>query len=95
VALLNGGRIDSNTLGAYYLRNFFLNILIDTSCKNWNHDFVRQVFSVDIASAIFSTLLREQVTNDKLIWKAEKNGLYSIKSAYRLSVKEFVDTCHI
>jgi len=92
--LLNGGRIDDNILGAHYVRNFSVNSMIDTSCKSWNNDLV-QVFSADIAYTILRTPLLEQVPNDKFIWKAEKNGLYYVKSAYMLCVEDLVDTSHI
>jgi len=32
---------------------------------------------------------------DKLVWKAERTGLYSVKSAYRLCVEDLVDSSHL
>jgi len=52
------------------------------------------MFESDTAARILQTLLFVQVVDDRLIWKAERNGLYSVKSAYRLCVKELVDTSH-
>ncbi|PNX93528.1 pentatricopeptide repeat-containing protein, partial [Trifolium pratense] len=47
------------------------------------------------AKAITKTPLFDQVTEDRLIWKAEKNGQYLVKSTYRLCVEELIDTNHL
>src|SRR4030067_946497 len=47
------------------------------------------------ARFIVSTPLLEQVETDKLVCKAEKNGIYSVKSAYRLCVDDLVDISHL
>lgn len=36
-----------------------------------------------------------QVQQDKVIWKAERNGKYSVCSAYRLCIEELIDTSHL
>jgi hypothetical protein len=41
---------------------------------------------------IIDTLLIPNVSEDRIVWKAEKNDIYLVKSAYRLCVKELVDT---
>jgi len=46
--------------------------------KRWNVPLVRQVFSNDIADAILHTPLYDQVQHDRLIWKAERNGYYTV-----------------
>jgi len=66
-----------------------------TCSKGWNQDVIQQVFSYDIANSILRIQLFDQVVDDRLICKAEKNGLYSVKSAYRLCVKELVDVSHL
>jgi len=54
--------------------------------KRWSEVVVRQVFSVELADYIMSTPLVANVQINRLIWKAEKNGKYSVKSDYRLCV---------
>lgn len=66
---------------------------MDTNSKSWNGDLVKQFFSEDITTSILNTSLFNQVLNDRLVWKAEKNGkyIYSVQSAYRLCVEDLVD----
>jgi len=93
--LLNGHRIDGNIMGANFMRDFSVSSLMDVSTKGWNQEVIQQVFSPDIADSIIRTRLLDQVVDDRLIWKAEKNGLYSVKSAYRLCVEELIDVSHL
>ena len=89
--LSEGSLIDSNIAGAHFVQNFTVQSLIDASHKRWNSDVVQQVFSPDIAALILRTPLLDQVVEDSLVWKGEKNGMYSVRSAYRLYVDEIVD----
>ena len=63
--------------------------------KRWNEHLTRQVFSQDIASSIQNASFVTQVQHDKLIWKAKKNGKYSVRSAYRLCTDELFDTSYL
>jgi len=93
--LHNGERIGSNISGAHFVCNASINCLLDPYVKSWNEPVVRQVFSEDLASKILNMPLFEQVQHDMMIWKAEKNGRYSVRSAYRLCVTELVDLSHL
>lgn len=55
---------------------------MDPYFKRWNEPVVRQVFSEDLASKILNTPLFEQAQLDTFIWKAEKNGRYSVRTVY-------------
>ena len=79
--LLNGDRIDRHIVEANFVRDFSVSSLMNTTPKGWNQEVIQQVFSSDIADSILRTPLIDQVVDDRLIWKAEKNGLYSVKSA--------------
>jgi len=92
--LTNGGLIGSDTPGALFVQNFTVNSMMNPYDKSWNEQVVRQVFSNDIAVKVLHTPLLSQVDNDKIIWKAERNGRYSNRSAYRLCVSELVDSSH-
>jgi len=93
--LSNGESIDGNIAGGYHVRDFKVHNLMSEYGKFWNAPLIRQVFSNDIAEAILNAPLFEQVQNDRLIWKAERNGCYTVRSAYRLFVEELVDVSHL
>jgi len=44
------------------------------------------MFDHNTSQLILNTPLHPFVDEDKIIWKAEKNGSYSIRSAYRICV---------
>jgi len=72
-----------------------IRILLNLYDKSWNEEVVRQVFSVDITDKILHTPLIALVQEDRLIWKDERHGRYSVYSAYRLCVEELVDSSHL
>lgn len=90
--LPNGDCISSDIPGAHFVHTFTINSLMNLHDKSWNEHVVRQVFSEDIANQILRTPLISQVQEDRLIWKAERNGRYSVRSAYRLCVTELIDS---
>jgi len=93
--LTNGEFISSDVPGAHFLHNFTINILMNLYDKSWNEQVVRQVFSVDIASKILHTPLISQVEEDRIVWKGERHGHYSVRSAYRLCVTELIDSSYL
>jgi hypothetical protein len=54
-----------------------------TVSGQWNEDLVRDTFCDFDAEAILQTQVNGR-GEDFWAWVAEKNGLYSVKSAYRL-----------
>lgn len=93
--LLNDGFIKGNIEGAHFVRNFAVNSFLKNTAKRWNEPLIRQVFSHDISSSIISTSLIAKVQHDRLILKAEKNGVYFMRSANKLCVEELIDTSHL
>ena len=90
-----GQRLDNSIVGAPMVQGYSVKDLIHPDVKEWNRDIVCHIFSVDVADSILNTPLLDQVDTDRLIWKAEKNGFYSVKSAYRLCVDELIDVSHL
>jgi len=57
--------------------------LFKPNAKEWNENFIRYVFIVETANQILQTPHLQLVHTDKATWRLEKNGLYSVRSAYR------------
>ena len=61
--------------------------LIDTTNICWNSELLDQVFLPFKADAIKSIPLSSQLPTDKLIWAKSSNGLFNIKSAYKVALE--------
>ncbi|CAJ2645584.1 unnamed protein product [Trifolium pratense] len=72
----------------------YLNVsdLLMANAKKWNMPLICSIFDNSSATKISQTPLLESVVEDKLIWRLEKNGHYSVKSAYRYCINEAIDT---
>lgn len=77
------------------LQPYSVDNLIDQERKVWNESLIRQLFAVETVQTILNTPLHHQVERDKMIWKAEKNGHYSVRSAYRICVEEVISNDHL
>lgn len=58
--------------------------LIDEDLRWWRQDIIQQCFNLMVATNITNIPLSWTQVEDKLIWNLEKNGEYSVKSAYHL-----------
>jgi len=92
--LHNGEVITSEIPSVVFVQNLNIDSLMNLYDKRWNEQVIRQFFSVDIADKILHTPLIHQVEDDRIIWKAERNGRYSVRSAYRLCVTELIDSSY-
>jgi hypothetical protein len=75
----NGTKLDTNIADAHLLRTFGVDSLIHTYSKTWNVEVIHQVFDDISTPSILQTPWIEQVIEDALIWKAERNGLYCVE----------------
>ncbi|KAK2456657.1 hypothetical protein QL285_004005 [Trifolium repens] len=64
------------------LLNMTVSDMMVTNGRSWNTPLIRDLFDPSAASKILQTPLIESVNHDNLIWRHEKDGLYSVKSAY-------------
>jgi hypothetical protein len=70
--------------------------ILDQSSKVWNAPLIYNIFFYhNAAQLILNTHLQHLVNEDKLIWKAEKNGKYSMHSSCRICVNEIVDNSRL
>jgi hypothetical protein len=58
------------------------------NAKRWDEIKINSLFPLDVAHDILAVPLLEVVTEDRLIWKEEKDGMYSVRSGYRIYMKE-------
>lgn len=59
--------------------------LIDGDSREWKVDFIRQRFLPQDTDAILSIPLCARGARDRLVWTDNKNGKFSVRSAYRLA----------
>ncbi|CAJ2655005.1 unnamed protein product [Trifolium pratense] len=90
-----GTLISASNPSVMHLQNIKVKHLISNTTKEWDSHVINNIFDQGTADAILRTPLFQQVTSDKLVWKAEKKGNYTVKSAYRLCVEELLDTSHL
>jgi hypothetical protein len=60
--------------------------LIHLNVKQWDSGLIHGLIDEATADKILQTPLLEFVQNDKIVWKHEKNGLFTVKSAYRACI---------
>jgi len=57
--------------------------LLVTPLKQWNMELINSFFDNATARNIFNTPLFPSVTHDVPVLKFERDGVYSVKSAYK------------
>ncbi|KAK9035057.1 hypothetical protein V6N11_077108 [Hibiscus sabdariffa] len=60
--------------------------LIDHNLHQWKESTVRLLFSEDQALHILNMLIPSVDTPDKIIWRADRSGSYSVRSGYRFLI---------
>jgi hypothetical protein len=68
--------------------NITVQQLLLPNMKRWDEDKINSLFPLDVAHDIIAVPLLEVVTEDRLIWKEEKDGMYSVRSGYRNYMKQ-------
>ncbi|CAN6691397.1 unnamed protein product [Malus baccata var. baccata] len=63
--------------------NLRVSSLIDSSSRQWDFDFLRPFLSSADQRVIQETIIGDSRWKDRLVWAANWNGKYSVKSGYR------------
>jgi len=90
-----GSSIISVDLDMLALQPYTVGHLINQDEKIWNEPLIRQIFANETAQNILNTPLHQQVQRDKLVWNVERNGCYSVKSAYRICIEDIINNEHL
>lgn len=65
--------------------------LINAGEKAWNRNLIQMLMEDQLANEILKTPLYKFITADSWYWFYDKRGLYSMKSAYRVFMKNVID----
>jgi len=65
--------------------------LMDSVGTSWNWDLIGEIFNDRDKDAIAKLALINREGEDKLIWKFDRQGNYTVKSAYRYAMETLVD----
>ncbi|XP_060972631.1 uncharacterized protein LOC133038482 [Cannabis sativa] len=66
------------------LENFTVNSLLQMHSRNWDVEVVRDLFSPVDAAIILGIQINQSSENDYWYWFGEKDGTYSVSSAYKM-----------
>jgi hypothetical protein len=67
--------------------DLFVNNFLVYGMKVWDSHKVNSLFSESVAEHFLSTPLFEEVREDRLVWKHEIHGEYTVKSGYKNYIK--------
>ena len=81
--LSNAARILPSTHHHLEWTSITISDLLVTPQKQWNMELINVFFDNATAINIFNTPLFPSVTHDVPVWKFERDGAYSLKSAYK------------
>jgi len=67
--------------------------IIEPTTKVWKASLIFTLFDQNTAQLSLNTPLQPLVGEDRIIWKAENCGNYSVRIAYSICVSEIADNC--
>jgi hypothetical protein len=67
--------------------NLNVSDLMIPNMRMWDRDKIESLFSLHIANRIVETPLTNVVEEDKLIWSENRDGVYSVRSGYKVMMQ--------
>ena len=67
-----------------FIENQHVNFLFNSQSRTWDRGKINTIFEEESARKIFSTKIRPHPYKDKLVWTPTKQGIFSVKSAYKV-----------
>lgn len=80
--------IEANNSTGLLSEDALVSELIDEDTKHWNRGLIFLCFERNVAQQIINTPLSFRLPPDELVWNWEKDGEYSVRSAYHLLCDE-------
>ena len=68
--------------------------LIDSNTAKWKNEVLDSLFLPYEVDLIKSISLSPTLLVDKLVWVVTNNGIFTVGSAYKLTVSMFKSKCH-
>jgi hypothetical protein len=70
-----------------------VNDLLNVGAHTWDSAKIASLFAADTAAAILATPLFDSVISDMILWTAEQDGRYSVKSSYDRNLEDTTFPC--
>ncbi|GAU34885.1 hypothetical protein TSUD_144160 [Trifolium subterraneum] len=70
------------------VHNLKVQQLMMPSSKQWDESKIMALFPTHVAQDILAVPLLDTIDEDKLIWKEEKNRMYTVRSGYKKLMRE-------
>ena len=64
--------------------------LMRRDVRDWDMDLVRKIFHDHDAEEVLKIRIPSRPTEDSLAWNFEKSGLFSVRSTYKLALRDFI-----
>jgi hypothetical protein len=83
------GSLKPSRRGNFRIR--WVSDLINAHTRSWDEQTIRRVFYPHDDDAILAIKLTPRSTDDFIAWSQEENGLFTVRSAYRLGLQPTLD----